>query len=61
MDDSKVIAAYARALLDSCDDIDTELPGAPYSMSAAQLQIATALVCIRRQAVMIMHLAGSDL
>lgn len=61
MDDSKAIAAYARALLDSCDDIESTLPVSSYSMSATQLRIATALVCIRRQAVMIMHLAGSEL
>lgn len=61
MDDDQEIAEYARALLDTCDDIETELPASTYSMSAAQLRIASTLISIRRQAVMIMHLAGSAL
>ena len=54
------LAGYARALLDTAEDMADELPASPYDMSTSQLRAAALTVSVRRDAALVLRDLGAE-
>lgn len=54
------LAGYARALLDTAQDMADELPTSPYDMSPAQLRAAALSLTVSRAAALVLRDLEAD-